>query len=149
MAFVDKSVRVLVLHNWNQLPETLKAKYFFATFKHLKGQQRIGLEPSASVKLAVIWIINNRLLLGSRSISGLIRIILGFFVVNFVHLELFFFTLYFFIFFIGSLINKNIHTNIIDISNFRNGLNHPCCSSVFYFENKLWKALIKCKNNVF
>ena len=35
LAFVDKRVRVLVLHNWNQLPETLKAKYFLATFKGL------------------------------------------------------------------------------------------------------------------
>ena len=52
----------------------------------------LGLIPSA--KLAVIWIINPKVLLDSEPNIGFNLFYIRFFNVNFEHLELFFFTLY-------------------------------------------------------
>ena len=66
---------------------------------------------AAHTKLAVIWIIDTKVLLCSRLNLG---------IVNFVHLELITFTLHVFkIVFTPKRINKaNIHNNIIGISSF-------------------------------
>ena len=68
---------------------------------------------AAHTKLAVIWIIDTKVLLCSRLNLG---------IVNFVHLELITFTLHVFkIVFMPKRINKaNIHNNIIGISSFWN-----------------------------
>ena len=56
----------------------------------------------------------------------------SFFIVNFADLKLFFFTLFF--------LSKNekviMHTNIIGISSFQNGLNDPFSSTGFCFKSK-------------
>ena len=89
LSFGDKSVRIY-LRIWNQLPETLKTKWFFQIFK--------------------------------RSVSDWFEFKFNF---KFVHLELLFFTMYLFKKFY-SIMNKpnilNIHTNIIGIPIFWNGL---------------------------
>ena len=46
------------------------------------------------------------------------------------------------------MIKSNIHINIIGISSFRNGLNHHL-SSVSILRAKLWKIVMKRKNNAF
>ena len=59
----------------------------------------------------------------------------SFFIVNFADLKLFFFTLFFF------FLSKNekiiMHTNIIGISSFQNGLNDPFSSTGFCFKSKI------------
>ena len=50
----------------------------------------IGLDLYACAKLAVIWIINNRLLLSSKPNLSCDLSYFSFVIVNFVHLELFF-----------------------------------------------------------
>ena len=49
LIFGDKSLRVLYLHIWNQVIKALKAELLP---KYLKGQRVIGLDLSATAKLA-------------------------------------------------------------------------------------------------
>lgn len=72
----------------------------------------IGLNLSASKKIAVISIINSKLLLYGKPN------ILVFLIVKFLHLELFFFHCVFFKKNYPILNKPQIHTNIIDISSF-------------------------------
>ena len=58
----------------------------------------IGLDLNTSAKLAVIWIINTRVLLRNRSCFQ--SVLFYFFILDFVRLRLFFYTSYFFEFFI-------------------------------------------------
>ena len=68
---------------------------------------------------------NTRVLL--RSILNL-GFSLNYFIVNFVHLELFFFTMHIFDFFYQGMNKRNIHNGIIGgISSFQNGLNDLQC----------------------
>ena len=43
----------------------------------------------------------------------------------------------------------NMRNNIIGISSFRNGVDHPFSPTGFYFRATLWKVAMKCKNNCF
>ena len=80
---------------------------------------------SASAKLAFIWIINTKVLICSGPCLGFDLSYFNFFFVNFVHLELFFFTLYLFKNVYARINNPNIHTNIIGISSIQNWYGHP------------------------
>lgn len=42
----------------------------------------------------------------------------------------------------------DMHNNIIGISNFWNGLNHPFSSPSFYLKGKIMEVVIKWKNNM-
>ena len=71
----------------------------------------------------------------------------SFFIVNFADLKLFFFTLFFF------FLSKNekiiMHTNIIGISSFQNGLNDPFSSTGFCFKSKIVEGSHEIKKNMF
>ena len=72
----------------------------------------------------------------------------NFFIVNFVHLKLLFFTLDIFSFFLSE--NKpNMCNNIIDISSFQNGLIDLFSSTGFYFKSKVIESSHKGKNMFF
>ena len=64
--------------------------------------------------------------------------------VDFVHLELFLFTLHIFKFFYPRLNKPNIHNNITGITSF-----HTLSSNGFYFKGKIIEASHKVKEYVF
>ena len=78
----------------------------------------IGLDLCASANLAVIWIINSKLMLHSDPNIGFGLSCLSFFIVNFVYLELFIFTLYLFKKVYRGMNKPYINTNINGISYF-------------------------------
>ena len=102
---------VLVLHIWNYSPET---QFYWPLSKS-----------ATAVNL----------------ILDLVCLILIFFIVNFLHLVLFFFTLYLFLSFYPGLNKPQMHANIIGIFNSQNGLNHPSSSTFFYFQNIIVESI--------
>ena len=80
-----------------------------------------GLNRTASAKLAVIWIIDPKVLLHSE--PNIALNLPYFFMENFVQLELFFFKLDLFKPFYRRINKPYMHTNIICIFSFQNGLN--------------------------
>ena len=78
----------------------------------------IGLDLCASANLAVIWIINSKLLLHSDPNMGFGLSCLRFFIANFLYLELFIFTLYLFETFYRGMNKPYRNTNINGISYF-------------------------------
>ena len=83
------------LHIWNYLPDTLGAKWSFQTFKRPLSDY---LDLSTIAKLAVKWIILKCYYLVNVILDSILIILV--FIVNFLHLKLFFFTLHIFNFFI-------------------------------------------------
>ena len=91
---------------------------------------------------------NNKVVLHSRLDVAFSLNYFSFFIVNFVHLKLLFFTLDIFIFFLSE--NKpNMCNNIIDISSFQNGLIDLFSSTGFYFKSKVIESSHKGKNMFF
>ena len=60
LTFGDKIERVLALHIWNYVPKTLKTESSFQTFKR---SLNYWFGPKCKCKLAVIWVINPKVLL--------------------------------------------------------------------------------------
>ena len=73
----------------------------------------------------------------------------SFFIANFVHLILFFFTLHIFNFFYPEINQPNMHKNIIDISSFQNGINDLFSSTGFYLKSKVIEGSQKGRNTFF
>ena len=91
--------------------------------KHLKSNQVFGLALSASEKLAVIWIIKTRVLPCSTHNLGFDLTYFSFFIVNLVHLELFFFTMHVLIFFTeNQYINQTYTITSMEFPVFEMGL---------------------------
>ena len=91
---------------------------------------------------------NNKVVLHSRLDVAFSLNYFSFFIVNFVHLKLLFFTLDIFSFFLSE--NKpNMCNNIIDISSFQNGLIDLFSSTGFYFKSKVIESSHKGKNMFF
>ena len=91
---------------------------------------------------------NSKVILSSRLNLGFSLNYFSF-IVNFVHLKLFFFTLHIFNFFYPEINKPNMHNNIIDISSFQNGLDDLLNSTGFYLKSKVIEGSHKGEKCIF
>ena len=107
----------------------------------------IDLDLRASTKLAVIWIINSGVLQSKKAIPGFDLFYFYFLVVHFEQLELLFFTLYLFQFFIGEQVNHtNIHASLTFLVSIMS-LTKLVAQLVSILRVKKWKVVMKCKKS--
>ena len=132
-------------HIWNQLPDTLEAKWYFQTFKRPPSDW-FGPKHRGKVSSCMN---TNKVLLRSR-------LNLGFNLNHFCFLQYtlciqnYSFLHCMFLFLLYHRINKpNIHNNVIGISSFQNGLQNLFSSTGFCFKSKVIEGSHKGKNMLF
>ena len=110
LTFGDKTVRELYHNIWNQLLETLNG-----LSEYLKDSKLIGLDLSATEKVALTWITNPMILCIVSLISDLILV----FYRRLFTFRITSFTIYLLKFFYPRIIKPYINRNIIEISSFK------------------------------
>ena len=107
-----------------------------------------GVDLSKTAKLVVIWILLKCYYVVNLILNSVWILLV--FIVNFVHLGLFFFALHIFEIFVAeNRQTKHIHNNIIDISSFQSGLNNLLSSTGFYFKSNVIQGSHNGKNMIF
>ena len=143
----DKRLGVLGLHFWNQLPESLKYRLSFQTFKKLLSDW-FGSQCKCKVSSYLDnWYFECYYVVDL--ISDFIGLILDFYC-EFCPFRIILFTLYLFKIFYPRMNKPNIHTNVIGISCFGNGLNDTIKNCQWNFFNLSCVVCYRkmCKNQV-